>query len=182
MQITRKDCVRVLTGLGFKMAKKWEKDRVMRKVLELEKLVTEDVEIGDPELDTLLDEMISAIRDSEEIELVEEKAEQEEKEEQEEEAQAEVQEEEEKPKKEKKTSSGEKKTESRKKDRFGNLLSSQGAKINQFITEEPLDVTALAVRAELSVSRVKGHVKWLKKGGYVEIDNDAVRWTGKVKE
>lgn len=70
MKVKRSEAVALFEGLGFAAAPKWTREKLLSKMLHLPKSVSAPESIGDSELDNLCDEIIAAVNEDEEIELV----------------------------------------------------------------------------------------------------------------
>lgn len=70
MQIERAEAVRLFQALGFQTADSWNKERMLNRLSNLNSTITDKTVIGDPELDSMLDEIITALNSGESVHVV----------------------------------------------------------------------------------------------------------------
>lgn len=81
MKVKREDLVSVMDWAGYKLARKWNDDRLKKKAKGLHREVSDKDAVGDNYLDNVLDELLYAGKNGDEIELISEDAVEEETEE-----------------------------------------------------------------------------------------------------
>lgn len=206
MKITRTAAVALFVALGFKLADKWDNDRLSSKLSKVHE------NVGDDDINAIADEavkkdakaVVAALNAKEAVEITDDgkaekpakegksekpaKADKKEKPAKEGKSEADSNAGEgkpEKPAKSEKKDKGEKPAKSDvKRDKFGNREGSQAAQINAQLAKKWTGEDDIAKGAGTNVARVRGHLKWLIGEGYAEkkADENSYRLTGKVKE
>lgn len=190
MKITRTAAVALFVALGFKLADKWDNDRLSSKLSKVHE------NVGDDDINAIADEavkkdakaVVTALNAKEAVEIIDDaKAEKPAKEGKGEKADADSNTgaKDEKPAKSEKKDKAPKAAKSDvKRDKFGNREGSQAAQINAQLAKKWTGEDDIAKGAGTNVARVRGHLKWLIGEGYAEkkADENSYRLTGKVKE
>ncbi len=197
--ITREEAVALCTALGFKTAGKWNKDRMLRKLLDLGGMVKDGGIQVDEEHENAdrFNELLLAISEADgevefsgkeavgektqEVKAKKEKAKPaakkeepvvEEDDEDDEEEQDDEDDEEEQPKARPKAAP--KKKGDVERDRFTNKVGSQAAAINAVLGKKGLTYGQICEKSGFKAARVKAHIKFLVDKGFVTIENDKV--------
>lgn len=70
MEVTREQAIKIFQGLGLRAADGWGKERMLKKIKSLPNLVDANDDLGDGQLNNLLDELLYAVEHEEDISLV----------------------------------------------------------------------------------------------------------------
>lgn len=210
MKLNRAQAVSIFSNLGFQGAESWTDARLEKRVLSLDTAVDGEPETGDEDVDTLINEVLSALREGEEVSLdvgdekppkksknedvdEEETAEEEAVEEEAEESPKEKKRVPKKPAKAakakaakaKEEAAGEEKEKKPRRDvardAFGTRIGSGSALINAALGNEPQSFEDLAKASGQNLVRVKDHVRWMIKNGFAEKVEDGIKLTGSTK-